>query len=166
MWRRTDQSRPCLARRSPSGGVPDRSWRTLALKVGPATILATALAIVIAPGGLLAPHPAGAILERSGEHILDAGAFRLFMTNLGVIGNPTYPSFSDHPSLEWPAGTGHEYLLEAGLWIGAEDRVGNLIGVSTSVPVNEFRPSLDEIDRIYRSFEESLARVTPGCVVP
>jgi len=98
------------------------------------------------------PQASHAILERAGEHIHDVGAFRLFMTNLGVIGNSTYPSFSDHPSLEWPAGTGNEFLLEAGIWVGARDRGANLLGVSTSVPVNEFRPSLDPVDRIYESF--------------
>ena len=102
---------------------------------------------------LLRAPAAGAVLERAGEHILDAGAFRLFMTNLGIAGNPTYPSFSDHPSLEWPAGTAHEFLLEAGLWVGARDRSGSLLGVSTAVPVSEFRPSLDPVDRIYESFD-------------
>jgi len=111
-------------------------------------VLAAAFAIAA-----VAPRPTHAILERAGEHIHDAGAFRLFATNLGVLGNPTYPSFSDHPSLEWPAGSGNEFLLEAGLWIGARDRAGAVLGVSTSGPVSEFRPSLDPVDRIYESFD-------------
>jgi hypothetical protein len=113
-------------------------------------VLAAALAIALAA---VAPRPVHAILERAGEHIHDAGAFRLFATNLGVLGNPTYPSFSDHPSLEWPAGSGNEFLLEAGLWIGARDRAGAVLGVSTAGPVSEFRPSLDPVDRIYESFD-------------
>ncbi len=120
----------------PSPSVP--SWLV--------PLTAMVLAFTLAP-------PAGAILERAGEHIHDAGAVRLFVTNLGVLGNPTYPSFSDHPSLEWPAGSANEFLLEAGLWIGANDRSGALIGVSTAAPVSELRPSLAEVDRIYTSFD-------------
>jgi hypothetical protein len=111
------------------------------------------LNVVAVAVAALASPPAHAILERAGEHIHDVGAVRLFMTNLGIIGNPTYPSFSDHPSLEWPAGSAHEYLLEAGLWVGARDRRANLLGVSTAAPVNEFRPSLDPVDHIYASFD-------------
>lgn len=115
--------------------------------------LAGSAALCLASCLLLSPRPAQAILERAGEHIHDSGSFRLFVTNLGVIGNPTYPSFSDHPSLEWPAGTANEFLLEAGVWVGARDRRGTLIGVSTAAPVSEFRPSLAEVDRVYASFD-------------
>ncbi len=111
-----------------------------------------ALASVAATLVLLV-RPAGAVLERSGERVHDAGAFRLFMTNLGVLGNPWYPSFSDLPSLEWPAGSAAEYLNEAGLWIGARDRRGIVAGVSTACPVNELRPELDPSAHIFESFD-------------
>jgi hypothetical protein len=115
-------------------------------RAGPAGAFLAVLCFGIAP-------PALAVLERAGEHIHDASAFRLFVTNLGVLGNPTYPSFSDHPSLEWPAGSGNEFLLEAGLWVGARDRTGVVLGVSTAGPVSEFRPSLDLVDHVYESFD-------------
>jgi hypothetical protein len=47
-------------------------------------------------------------------------------------------------------------LLEAGLWVGARDRRGQVIGVSTAVPVNEFRPRLDPGDRTIESFDGAI----------
>ncbi len=130
----------CLARGEPPHRCSDHA------AVGATALVALSLL-------LTSPGPACAVLERAGEHSHDAGAFRLFVTNLGIPGNPTYPSFSDHPSLEWPAGSANEFLLEAGLWVGARDRSGVVIGVSTAAPVSEFRPSLALVDRIYTSFD-------------
>lgn len=114
-------------------------------------LLPWVIAAIGALGGM--PSPAGAVLERAGEHVHDRGAFRLFMTNFGVLGNQSYPSFSDLPSLEWPAGSANEYLNDTGLWIGARDRRGNVAGVSTAAPVSELRPALEAAAHIFESFD-------------
>jgi hypothetical protein len=73
-----------------------------------------------------------------------AGALRLMVTNMGILGNPQLGV--DSYGAGWRGG---EYLRTAELWVGAVAG-DNLEHVSTGL---EFRPSLDPRDTIYLTHE-------------
>ncbi|MFH1845906.1 MAG: hypothetical protein ABIF77_22205 [bacterium] len=84
-----------------------------------------------------------------GSYVMNAGELQIHLTNWGLIGSnysATCP-WCDAPSAQWPAGSGHEYLWSAGLWVGAV-----MLGqrrVSTGQFETEFRPRDELEDTIY-----------------
>lgn len=96
------------------------------------------------------------VIDGSGVH--DVGELLLHTGNWGAFGS--YPNastpISQHPSAEWPAGSGVEHLNIAGLWVGALKGCSlgdQTLGVSTAAYEMEFRPTADPIDRIYETYE-------------
>ena len=85
----------------------------------------------------------------------DAGNLRTLVTNWGQIGSRpgTQSLGASEPSLEWPSGSGVEYLWAAGLWIGALANVEP--HVTTTAFALEMRPGPLDIDRIYGSSENA-----------
>ena len=80
--------------------------------------------------------------------VLDAGNFRMRVTNIGVIGNAFFNSNrSSDPSFEYPAYSGNEMMNHAELWVGAVDEDGER-HVSGG-PMLEWRPTLDPADHVY-----------------
>lgn len=76
-------------------------------------------------------------------HVLDAGAFALSVTNFGFIGNSSFgrpdamldPCTEEWaPQLEYPKGSGVQYMWQGGLWIGAivETDTGDVPRVSVA----------------------------------
>jgi len=96
----------------------------------------------------LAATPARAVLDVEDRGpLLDAGNFRMRVTNIGVLGNPYYNvGRSSDPSFEFPAYSGIEMLNHAELWVGAVDEDGTQ-RVSGG-PMLEWRPTLDPKDRV------------------
>jgi hypothetical protein len=94
------------------------------------------------------PIPAGAVLDiGDGGPVLDAGGFRMRVTNAGIIGNAFLDAGRSYdPSLEYPPHSGVELLNYAALWVGAIDDRGRT-RVSGG-PLLEFRPTLDPEDRV------------------
>jgi len=94
------------------------------------------------------------IIEFDGNVIHNCGNTLVNITNFGLIGStPDQPRFrwSSAPSLQWPAGSGIEYLFAAALWIGAEKEGENV--VTTGAFPFECLPGLTPIQRIYRTRE-------------
>ena len=82
------------------------------------------------------------------------GQLLLHVSNLGYFGD--WVADLTAPSAEWPAGSGHEYLYCAGLWVGAimgsEDDPDTL--VSAAVYQQEYLPDLeDPLATIYETWE-------------
>jgi hypothetical protein len=97
--------------------------------------------------------PIERILVIDGSPVHDVGSLWLHTGNWGAFGSrPTsgYP-YSSAPSAEWPAGSGIEYLWEAGLWVGAI--VNGVPAVSTASYEMEFRPTSDPTDVVYYAAE-------------
>jgi len=83
--------------------------------------------------------------------VLDVGRFTMRVTNIGVIGNAFFnKGLSFDPSFEFPAGSGHECLEHAELWVGATRDDGS-VGVSGG-PMFEWRPTLDSSDVVLRRY--------------
>ncbi len=99
------------------------------------------------------PHPPNDLTGFDYTHVHDIGRVACLITNFGLVGsNPgSSAPYSAQPSMEWPKGSGTEYLWAAGLWIGAEVE-GEKV-VTTSVYEMEFRPGLSALDRIYVAAE-------------
>lgn len=97
---------------------------------------------------LLLPAPARAVLDIGDNGpVLDAGGFRMRVTNAGIVGNAFLdPGRSFDPSFEYPPHSGIEMLNYAALWVGAIDDRGRT-RVSGG-PLLEFRPTLDPEDRV------------------
>jgi hypothetical protein len=93
------------------------------------------------------------VLVLDGSSIHNVGELQMHVTNWGEFGSrpDTGLPYSYGPSAQWPAGTGIEYLFTAGLWVGALDR--GVPAVSTAAFENEFRPTQDPHDIIYRTSE-------------
>lgn len=140
--------------------------KTIKARVAP--LLACALCCLLVPAGPAAAHqdsPAGGhdypvggngTLVIDGSFVHNVGELQMNITNFGVFGS--YPNagfaMSEMPSAQWPAGSGVEYLWAAGLWCGA--RVSGIPRVSTSdFRIWEFRPGIEPIYTLYRSFEGS-----------
>jgi hypothetical protein len=105
------------------------------------------------PGQVITPNMNGQ-MTFGGEFVHNVGELQMNLTNFGVFGS--YPNtgfaMSESPSAQWPAGSGVEYLWSAGIWCGA--RVSGIARVSTTQFFTwEFRPGIDPIYTIYRSFE-------------
>ena len=79
----------------------------------------------------------------------NVGLLELMVTNIGLIGSAGY--VGSHGA-GWQGG---EYLYSAGLWVGAlaSDDLPYVSTGITGFRELEFRPSLDPIDTIYRSYE-------------
>ena len=93
--------------------------------------------------------PAYAVLDVEDRGpVLDAGNFRMRVTNIGVLGNAFFnTSRSSDPSFEYPAYSGNEMMNHAELWVGALDESGTR-RVSGG-PMLEWRPTLDPADHVY-----------------
>jgi hypothetical protein len=93
------------------------------------------------------------IMVLDGSAVHNVGNLQMNVTNWGVFGS--YPSsnldMAESPSAQWPANSTVEYVYVAGLWFGAKR--GGIPVVSTAAYDIEFRPTIDPIDVIYRSFE-------------
>jgi len=85
----------------------------------------------------------------------NVGLLELMITNVGIIGNP---NFVDSYGAGWRGG---EYLYAASLWVGAI-APDNLPYVTTGAYEVEFRPSLDDVDTIYPSYEGAPHGNRPG----
>jgi hypothetical protein len=98
---------------------------------------------------LVTASPARAVLDVEDRGpMLDAGRFRMRVTNIGVLGNAFYNSSrSSDPSFEYPAYSGNELLNHAELWVGALDESGT--PRVSGGPFLEWRPTLDPADRVY-----------------
>jgi hypothetical protein len=82
------------------------------------------------------------------------GELQMHVGNWGGFGSlPGSPRpYSESPSAQWPAGSGVEYLFDAGLWVGALK--SGVPAVSTSnFPLEEFAPTQDLRDIMYRAAE-------------
>lgn len=94
------------------------------------------------------PAPALAVLNIGDNGpVLDAGGFRMRVTNAGIVGNAFLDAGrSFDPSLEFPPHSGIEMLNYAALWVGGIDAQGRT-RVSGG-PLLEFRPTLDPADDV------------------
>ena len=81
-------------------------------------------------------------LRQDGTVVQNAGRLQLNMTNIGETGNGDYGRLSTTNGAEWPAGSGHEYLFAAGLWIGALDASGIPHVTTANRPEREFSPEI------------------------
>jgi hypothetical protein len=73
-------------------------------------------------------------------YIHEIGLVRLHLTNWGIIGLGGYHDYyPEYPSLEYPAGSGVNYLYTSGLWVGAITPSGDTL-VSTAQYDEEFNP--------------------------
>jgi len=97
-----------------------------------------------------------------GSYVMNVGEVQINITNWGLIGS-TYSSvqtWSDAPSCQWPAGSGHEYLWSSGLWVG-----GVVLGerlVSTGGISREVLPRPNDLEAtIYEAVSARILR-PPG----
>ena len=101
---------------------------------------------------LLAAAPARAVLDVEDRGpVMDAGNYRLRVTNAGILGNAFYgASRSSDPSFEYPAYSGIELLNHAELWVGAIDE--NNEPLVSGGPMLEWRPTRepDDVVRLAR----------------
>lgn len=99
-------------------------------------------------------HSPDRILVLDGSFVHDVGAVHLNITNFGLIGSQPglATPYSHAPSLEYPAGSGIDFLWVAGLWVGA--RVEGVPHVTTGqYAVELIGDPEDPLDTIYRSQE-------------
>ena len=123
--------------------------------LGTARRLAALAAGVVLFGGTVAwhqPEPQDALIGKKGDpqrlfrldgkFVHNVGRIQLQITNIGQTGNAQNPSRTTVPSLEWPPGSGNDYLYAAGLWVGAIDASG-IPHVTTALYDREFSPQVD-----------------------
>jgi len=94
------------------------------------------------------------VLVLSGDNVHNVGELQMHLGNWGAFGSRPGSArpYAEQPSAQWPAGSGIEYLFEAGLWIGAIK--AGVPAVTTSSYEAEFRPNQsDPRDVIYRTAE-------------
>jgi hypothetical protein len=94
------------------------------------------------------------VLVLSGENVHNVGELQMHVGNWGAFGSRpgSARTYAEQPSAQWPAGSGIEYLFEAGLWIGAIK--AGVPAVTTSSFDAEFRPDQsDPRDIVYRAAE-------------
>jgi hypothetical protein len=118
------------------------------------TAFAAAIGVVLF-GGTVAWHepPAGSAdvgerknqpnrtIRLDGRYVHNVGRLQLQITNIGETGNQDNPGRTTVPSAEWPAGSGHDYLFAAGVWVGAIDASG-IPRVTTALFDREFSPEV------------------------
>jgi len=124
------------------GTTPIRT--TLAAGLGLAVLMGSSAGARILEAAGADPAPMIYAVRPPGLFYHTAGALRLMVTNMGILGNPQLGV--DSYGAGW---RGREYLRTAELWVGAEAG-DNLEHVSTGL---EFRPSLDPRDTIYLTHE-------------
>lgn len=100
---------------------------------------------------LLCPSQALAVLQVDGHGpVLDAGGFRMRVTNAGILGNAFLnQGRSFDPSFEFPPTSGQEVLNFAALWVGARMPDGR-VRVSGG-PLLEWRPDPDPASRVFEA---------------
>jgi hypothetical protein len=106
------------------------------------------------------------VLVLTGENVHNVGELHMHVGNWGMFGSwpGSGQQFSEAPSAQWPAGSGVEYLFQAGLWVGAMK--GGVPAVSTATtpqaPVEiELRPTQDPVDIIYQAAEGAMGGKRP-----
>ncbi|HOX27008.1 MAG TPA: hypothetical protein PLL30_14915 [Candidatus Krumholzibacteria bacterium] len=119
-----------------------------------AALVALSLATAPALGRVPVPlcdGPAEKALVVDGSGVLNAGHIHVNVTNWGLIGSHygTTTTYSDAPSVQWPGGSGMEYVFGAGLWIGGRQN-GN-IGVTTGQPEPELLPGPEPQNVLYEA---------------
>jgi len=150
-------------------GAPGRAERLLAA----CALLALAAALVVSVSGMA--NARMQTTSRKGFHEVQAppsrsvsyygfyhnvGQLLLHVSNLGYFGDWPGASWDDIgvPSAEWPAGSAHNYLYAAGLWVGGVVR-NNATGrldtlVSAGVYQQEYLPDLeDPLKVMYEAWE-------------
>ena len=100
------------------------------------------------------PGPLG-VMVMDGSCVHNVGQLRMHIANWGIFGSRPLAGlpWSDAPSAEWPPGSRVEHLYEAGLWVGAIKN--GVPAVTTASVQNEFRPTDNPLDTIYRSYEDA-----------
>lgn len=100
--------------------------------------------------------PAFAVLDIGDQGpVLDAGGFRMRVTNAGIVGNAFFAQGrSFDPSFEFPAYSGREMLNYAALWVGARNAAG--VPHVSGGPLLEWRPTLDPDDRVLEARRDRL----------
>ncbi len=91
------------------------------------------------------------VLEFEGKVVHNCGNMLVNITSFGLIGSTPGEAlyrWSSAPSLQWPAGSGTEYLYAAALWVGAVK--GEEKAVTTGAFPFECLPGLTPIQRITR----------------
>jgi hypothetical protein len=89
----------------------------------------------------------------------NVGQLLLHVSNLGFFGDwPSAPwDDIEAPSAEWPAGSAHNYLYAAGLWVGGEvldSQTGEVDTLVTAgVYQREYRPDPDPLKVMYNTWE-------------
>ncbi len=95
------------------------------------------------------------VLVLGGQHVHNVGELHIHVSNWGMFGS--WPgagqTFSESPSAQWPAGSGVEYLFEAGLWVGAMKGGVPAVSTATHPVISEFLPTQDPRDIMYTSAE-------------
>ena len=92
---------------------------------------------------------------QDGSTVHNVGELQMHVGNWGIFGSRPgdSPPYSEAPSAQWPAGSSTEYLFVAGLWVGALK--AGVPAVSTAAFDDEFRPTPDARDIMYRAAEGS-----------
>src|SRR5262245_318142 len=96
----------------------------------------------VAPASEPDPRGPQTTLRQDGKIVQNVGRLQLNLTNIGETGNGDYGRLSTTNGAEWPAGSGHEYLFAAGLWVGAIDASGVPHVTTANQPNREFSPEL------------------------
>jgi len=93
-----------------------------------------------------------------GSFVLDVGQVHVNVTNHGLIGSlfDSYQPFSFAPSVQWPGGSGNEYMWGGGLWVGA--RVDGQMTVTTGQYERELRPGPRLTDTMYEAINSHVQR--------
>lgn len=99
-----------------------------------------------------------------GSGVLNAGRINVNITNWGLIGSQfsTYTTYSDAPSVQWPGGSGMEYVFAAGLWIGGSRN--GVVSVSTGQYETEILPGPEPENVLYEAWETVLVAPVHGGV--
>lgn len=109
-------------------------------------------------------RPAEKALVVDGSGVLNAGRIHVNVTNWGLIGSHfgTTTTYSDAPSVQWPGGSGMEYVFAAGLWVGG--RLGGTLSVSTGQFETEFLPGAEPENVLYEARDNYLVAPVHGVV--
>ncbi|MFQ6092148.1 MAG: FlgD immunoglobulin-like domain containing protein [bacterium] len=80
--------------------------------------------------------------EVSGTPVVmkEVGNLAIAVSNYGSYGDPNFDA-TGRPSSMWPAGSGNNYLYDAGLWVGAIDHGEEFVTIYFYGPEKEWRPT-------------------------
>jgi hypothetical protein len=133
------------------------SWIAAAAAVVAMLSVPQALARSVVGSTPVKKQPSGPsrVLVLGGQHVHNVGELHIHVSNWGMFGSwpGTGQSFSEAPSAQWPAGSGVEYLFEAGLWVGAMKGGVPAVSTATHPVISEFLPTMDPTDVMYTAAE-------------